>query len=94
MNYAEQRAALLADLKGKLVRDDMHGVSDAANDIRVLDAVEAERKRLTADFDPSLAGSRWMRRQECGHISSYNGTASGLQRCVAPRGHTGPHGFR
>lgn len=91
MTYAEEHAIIVADMKAKMGRKDWHGVSDAANDLRVLEATEAERKRLTADYDPGLAGSPWMRRQECGHISSLNGTVYGLQRCTAPRGHTGPH---
>jgi hypothetical protein len=38
MTYDEQHAALVNDLKGKLEREDWHGVSDAANDLRVLEA--------------------------------------------------------
>ncbi len=43
MTYDEQHAAILADLKGKLQREDWHGVSDAANDLREL---EAEQRGL------------------------------------------------
>lgn len=39
MTYAEQHEALIADLKGKLERRDWHGVSDAACDLRVLEAL-------------------------------------------------------
>jgi hypothetical protein len=38
ISYSEQREYLINDLKGKLQREDWHGVSDAANDIRVLEA--------------------------------------------------------
>jgi hypothetical protein len=38
MTFDEQKAALLQDLKGKLFREDWHGVSDAANDLRELEA--------------------------------------------------------
>lgn len=38
MTYQQQHAALIEDLKGKLHRQDWHGVSDAANDLRVLEA--------------------------------------------------------
>lgn len=48
MTYEEQRAALLADLDGKRFRGDWHGVSDAANDLRVL---EAEQKIRTEERD-------------------------------------------
>ena len=37
MTLQEQRDALIEYLKAKLVQEDWHGVSDAANDLRVLD---------------------------------------------------------
>jgi hypothetical protein len=45
MTYEEQHAALVADLKGKLERGDWHGVSDAANDLRVLEALHAAQPK-------------------------------------------------
>lgn len=36
--YIEQRAVILADMHGKIKRNDMHGVADCAMDIRDLDA--------------------------------------------------------
>lgn len=38
MTYKQQYLVLLMDFIGKLFRLDMHGVSDAANDIRELTA--------------------------------------------------------
>lgn len=38
MTLEEQRAALITYLKAKLEQCDWHGVSDAANDLRVLEA--------------------------------------------------------
>lgn len=38
MSFDEQRAALIAYLKMKVEQADWHGVSDAANDLRVLEA--------------------------------------------------------
>jgi hypothetical protein len=38
VTYEEQRAVILADLKGKLFREDWHGVMDCAADLRELDA--------------------------------------------------------
>lgn len=43
MTYAEQHKALRDDLLGKFYRADWHGVSDAANDLRVLEAKEEGR---------------------------------------------------
>ena len=40
MTYSEHRAALITYLKAKVVEGDWHGVSDAANDLRVLEARE------------------------------------------------------
>ena len=37
MTLEEQRDALITYLKAKLEQEDWHGVSDAANDLRVLD---------------------------------------------------------
>lgn len=38
MTYEEHRAVLIAYLKAKVESGDWHGVSDAANDLRVLEA--------------------------------------------------------
>jgi len=43
MSYEEQRAVILADLKGKLYREDWHGVMDCAADLRELDAYQRGR---------------------------------------------------
>jgi hypothetical protein len=40
--YREQREILINDLKGKLFREDFHGVRDACVDIEVLDAKEGK----------------------------------------------------
>jgi len=37
MTYKEQHAALIVYLKTKVASGDWHGVSDAANDLRVLE---------------------------------------------------------
>lgn len=44
MTYAEHHGALVVYLKVKVEAADWHGVSDAANDLRVLE--EAEKQRL------------------------------------------------
>ena len=36
--YEEQRAILITYLKVQVARNDWHGVSDAANDLRVIEA--------------------------------------------------------
>lgn len=41
MTHAEHHAALIAYLKAKVEVHDWHGVSDAANDLRVLEAERA-----------------------------------------------------
>ena len=73
MTYDEQHAALVADLKGKLERGDWHGVSDAANDLRVIEAENGsyETLRRTAprgrclnrlcEFPENHVGSCWSR---------------------------------
>jgi len=38
VTYEEHHAALLAYLKSKVEQADWHGVSDSANDLRVLEA--------------------------------------------------------
>lgn len=38
MTYSQHRAALIEYLKAKVELEDWHGVSDAANDLRVLEA--------------------------------------------------------
>lgn len=45
MNYDVKRAALIEYLKVKTAESDWHGVSDAANDLRVL---EAQRPTMSA----------------------------------------------
>lgn len=44
MSYEEQRNVILEDLKGKLFREDWHGVADCAMDLRDLDAHERGRQ--------------------------------------------------
>jgi hypothetical protein len=44
MTYAQQHAALVEYLKAKTTQADWHGVSDAANDLRVLEAQELARE--------------------------------------------------
>lgn len=79
MTYDEQHAALVNDLKGKLEREDWHGVSDAANDLRVLEAENAsyEHLRRTA---PVPGHSR---------CSAYHKRGSVWCRCIFSVGHTG-----
>jgi predicted DNA-binding protein (UPF0278 family) len=56
MTYEEQHAALVADLKGKLHRADWHGVSDAANDLRVLEAQhQVQGVAISSDYKPGAA---------------------------------------
>lgn len=50
MTFEERRAALIRDLLGKAVIADWHGVSDAANDLRVLEA----RNGTSAGNDPQV----------------------------------------
>lgn len=70
LTYDEQHAALLADLDGKRFRADWHGVSDAANDLRVLEAGSPEEKAALAPHDDmvdAFAYSLWTkRRYPCG----------------------------
>lgn len=47
MNYEEHRAALIAYLRSKVEIGDWHGVSDAANDLRVLEAQAQASRDLT-----------------------------------------------
>lgn len=55
MTHEEQYLALLADLLGKLFRRDWHGVSDAANDLRVLEAhIDALRLLKPAQLTRAL----------------------------------------
>lgn len=41
MSYAQQKEILIVYLKSCVYREDWHGVSDAANDLRVLEAKHA-----------------------------------------------------
>lgn len=45
MSYEEQHATLVAYLKVKAEQGDWHGVSDAANDLRVLEAEHSATQR-------------------------------------------------
>lgn len=45
LSYQQQRKILCDDLLAKFYREDMHGVSDAANDIRVLEAYYFNNRR-------------------------------------------------
>ncbi len=55
MTYEEQRRVILVDLKGKLFREDWHGVMDCAADLRELDAfnrgLKGERNNSIAKPD-------------------------------------------
>lgn len=55
MTYDEHRAILIAYLKAKIELSDWHGVSDAANDLRVLEATPqigmSRQERDQAAFD-------------------------------------------
>ena len=46
MTLAEHHAALLAYLKSRVELGDWHGVSDAANDLREMEAASPELKEL------------------------------------------------
>jgi len=54
-NYEAQRQTLIDYLQLMVARADWHGVSDAANDLRVL---EAENKPKVTTFDPAAI---WVR---------------------------------
>lgn len=56
MTYQEQHAALVADLQGKLHRQDWHGVSDAANDLRVLEARQDTKPVYTSNPSAPMCG--------------------------------------
>lgn len=43
MTYEEHRRTLIEYLKAKVDREDWHGVSDAANDLRELEAEQRAR---------------------------------------------------
>lgn len=45
MTYPQARAILIAYLKMKVEQGDWHGVADAANDLRVLEAEQAKTSR-------------------------------------------------
>ena len=49
MTYDEHRTALIQYLKAKVDICDWHGVSDAANDLRVLEAQEEAKRGTKAD---------------------------------------------
>lgn len=55
MTLAEQRQALIMYLKTQLEREDWHGVSDAANDLRVIEA-QMEAKHTPAFLARVLRG--------------------------------------
>jgi len=46
MTYEEHHAVLVAYLKAKVEVGDWHGVSDAANDLRVLEAQACSRSTI------------------------------------------------
>lgn len=46
MTYAEHRRRLIEYLEAKVAAADWHAVSDAANDLRELEAVERVRERV------------------------------------------------
>jgi hypothetical protein len=47
LSYAEKHAALVTYLKVKTEEADWHGVSDAANDLRVLEASQPQLLEVT-----------------------------------------------
>lgn len=48
MTLQEQRDALIEYMKAKLEQEDWHGVSDAANDLRVLDVQILKQSSVSA----------------------------------------------
>lgn len=46
MTYEERRTVLIAYLKMKTFQCDWHGVSDAANDLREMEAAEIAKQEL------------------------------------------------
>lgn len=52
MTYEEHHAALIAYLKVKVDAADWHGVSDAANDLRVLEAQKPPPNTIKSDAMP------------------------------------------
>lgn len=63
MTYEEHHAALVTYLRVKVEAQDWHGVSDAANDLRVL---EAQRQNLAPTADIQVC-SRCGQRPYDGH---------------------------
>lgn len=49
MNYNERHAAIVQYMQAKIAEKDWHGVSDAANDLREM---EAEQRGLDDEFYP------------------------------------------
>lgn len=46
MNYTERHAAIVTYMHAKIVEKDWHGVSDAANDLREIEAEERVRRAV------------------------------------------------
>jgi len=82
MTYEEQRTLLIDYLKMKVETADWHGVSDAANDLRVLEAappIVNSPDRNQAAFDRI---AERMERMEAGRSRSYDPAFQGGARPV------------
>lgn len=51
MNYTERHAAIVTYMQAKIAEKDWHGVSDAANDLREIEAEERGRLWRRAIID-------------------------------------------
>lgn len=83
MNLEERRERLVAYLELKVLERDWHGVSDAANDLRVLEAqIACQPTRLGECTDDA--------RSRCQACTPNPITYRALQ-CELAAGHTGAH---
>lgn len=64
MNYAERRSALVEYLKVKTQECDWHAVSDAANDLRVLEA-RHENDAQPVPYRTCVHAFRWVNGAQC-----------------------------
>lgn len=94
MNYDVKRAALIEYLKVKTAEGDWHGVSDAANDLRVLEAQQSRAWFNTDRPGPPayVAGAYKMDNRESPlHEPRCNSREFNGHRCLLLAGHTGDH---
>lgn len=84
MNYHAERHALIEYLRVKLVANDWHAVSDAANDLRVLDAQWAAIPKQAENKLDKIPQREF--RCECKHALTGD-------RCIQPSDHHGGHSF-